>query len=179
VSKVGGRFTGDTKQPAEMVEAQVQERLPHLSLVDPAGYEGKGLPAWWHCALHDCRFQAPASALVHPNAVGCPGCVEGNRREKRRARFADTDLERHLGIIRRERDDTRALIYRLRCELTGEKTHDREVGACYLDDGTDIGAAIIAEGLARDCPRFSGGRHEACETEKSRTLPLPGYCRSR
>ena len=68
---------------------------------------------------------------------------------------------------------------RLRCELTGEKTHDRKVGVCYLDDGTDIGAAIITEGLARDCPRFSGGRYEIYETEKSRTLPFPGYCRKR
>jgi hypothetical protein len=50
---------------------------------------------------------------------------------------------------------------------------------CYLDDGTDIGAAIITEGLARDCPRYSGGRYEVYETEKSRTLPLPGYCRRR
>jgi endonuclease YncB( thermonuclease family) len=66
---------------------------------------------------------------------------------------------------------------RLRCELTGKKTYDREVGVCYLDDGTDIGAAIITEGLARDCPRYSGGRYVEFETEKSRTLPLPDYCR--
>jgi endonuclease YncB( thermonuclease family) len=68
---------------------------------------------------------------------------------------------------------------RLRCELTGEKTHDREVGVCYLDDGTNIGAAIIAEGLARNCPRYPGGRYAKHETEQSRTLPFPGYCRRR
>jgi len=68
---------------------------------------------------------------------------------------------------------------RLRCELTGETTYDRRVGVCHLDDGTDIGAAIIAAGLARDCPRYSGGRYVEFETEKSRTLPFPGYCRSR
>ena len=66
---------------------------------------------------------------------------------------------------------------RLICELTGEKSWDREIGVCRLDDGTDIGAAIIAQGLARDCPRFSGGRYVEFETEKSRTLPLPDYCR--
>lgn len=66
---------------------------------------------------------------------------------------------------------------RLRCELTGKKTYDREVGVCYLDDGTDIGTAIISQGLARDCPKYSGGRYAEFETAKSRTLPLPGYCR--
>ena len=67
---------------------------------------------------------------------------------------------------------------RLRCELTGDKTYGREV-VCYLDDGTDIGAAIIVEGLARDCPRYSGGRYAAYQTDKSRTLPFPAYCRKR
>ncbi len=42
---------------------------------------------------------------------------------------------------------------RLRCELNGEKTHDRFVGVCYLD-GKDIGATVIANGLALDCPRM-------------------------
>lgn len=68
---------------------------------------------------------------------------------------------------------------RLRCELTGEKSWDRQVGVCYLDDGTDIGAAIIAAGLARDCPRYSGGRYAGDEVDRSRTLPLPDYCRPR
>jgi endonuclease YncB( thermonuclease family) len=66
---------------------------------------------------------------------------------------------------------------RLTCELTGKKTYDRKVGVCSLDDGTDIGAALVAEGLARDCPRYSGGRYAQFETQKSRTLPLPNYCR--
>ena len=44
---------------------------------------------------------------------------------------------------------------RVRCELNGEKTHDRFVGVCYLD-GKDIGATVIANGLALDCPRYSG-----------------------
>ena len=61
------------------------------------------------------------------------------------------------------------------CELNGEKTHDRWVGVCF-HDGRDIGATIIAAGLARDCPRFSGGRYAGDETAQSRTLPLPGYC---
>jgi len=47
---------------------------------------------------------------------------------------------------------------RVRCELNGEKTHDRFVGVCYLD-GKDIGATIIANRLALDCPRYSGGRY--------------------
>lgn len=68
---------------------------------------------------------------------------------------------------------------RVRCELNGEKTHDRFVGVCYLDD-QDIGAAVIKAGLALDCPRFSGGRYKDLETAKAQQrIMLPGYCRAR
>ena len=70
----------------------------------------------------------------------------------------------------------------LRCELNGEQTHDRCVGVCYLD-GADISAEMVAAGLARDCPRFSGGRYQQAEAQAvaagatiGRTYRLPGYC---
>lgn len=64
----------------------------------------------------------------------------------------------------------------VRCELNGDKTHDRFVGICYLD-GKDIGISVIEAGLALDCPRFSGGRYRAVETEVARSaIKLPGYC---
>jgi len=66
----------------------------------------------------------------------------------------------------------------VRCQLTGRRSYDRLIGRCFLD-GQDIGAAVIGAGLARDCPRFSGGRFAADETEASRRLPLPPYCRAR
>ena len=66
---------------------------------------------------------------------------------------------------------------RVRCELDGSKTHDRFVGVCYLDE-KDIGAMVIANGLALDCPRFSGGRYAGYEIEGAAALmKLPGYCR--
>jgi micrococcal nuclease len=66
---------------------------------------------------------------------------------------------------------------RVRCELNGEKSHDRFVGICYLQ-GKDIGAAVIKAGLALDCPRFSGGRYKAVEEASARgRIKLPGYCR--
>lgn len=64
----------------------------------------------------------------------------------------------------------------IRCSLTGETTYQREVGTCWIGT-TDIAAALVADGLARDCPRFSGGRYAALETEASRALPFPRYCR--
>lgn len=64
------------------------------------------------------------------------------------------------------------------CELTGERTHGRLVGVCHVD-GQDVGAAVIAAGLARDCPRFSRGRYAELETAAGRRLPLPGYCTTR
>lgn len=73
----------------------------------------------------------------------------------------------------------------IRCELDGERTHDRCVAVCYLED-QDISEAMIRSGLARDCPRFSGGRYRAAETAAEAagatiggSYPLPSYCRAR
>lgn len=64
----------------------------------------------------------------------------------------------------------------VRCSLNGAKTYDREVGTCWIR-AIDVGAALIADGKARDCPRYSDGRYAALETPISRSLPLPEYCR--
>ena len=62
------------------------------------------------------------------------------------------------------------------CQLTGETNRDRLIGTCYRD-GQDIAALLVGMGLARDCPRFSGGRYRGLEREPGASLPLPGYCR--
>jgi endonuclease YncB( thermonuclease family) len=64
------------------------------------------------------------------------------------------------------------------CELTGGRTRGRRVGYCFRQ-GLDVGAEVIRAGLARDCPRYSGGRYAAAEPEASRRLPFPAYCRPR
>jgi endonuclease YncB( thermonuclease family) len=64
------------------------------------------------------------------------------------------------------------------CELTGERTHGRRVGRCFLE-GRDVAGELIAAGLARDCPRYSQGRYVAVEPEAAHRLPLPDYCRPR
>jgi hypothetical protein len=51
-----------------------------------------------------------------------------------------------------------------RCELDGERTHDRCAGACYLD-GADISEVLVHRGLARDCPRYSQGRYAEAELQ--------------
>jgi micrococcal nuclease len=61
------------------------------------------------------------------------------------------------------------------CDLTGERNRDRVIGVCYRD-GEDVAALLVALGLARDCPRFSGGRYKALEREPGASLPLPAYC---
>ena len=66
----------------------------------------------------------------------------------------------------------------VRCDLNGETTYDRLVGTCYVN-GRDIGEAVIAAGLARDCPRYSGGRYASAEQPQAASLPFPGYCRPR
>jgi len=61
------------------------------------------------------------------------------------------------------------------CELDGTKTHDRIVGICTIA-GRDVVAELVSRGLARDCPRFSGGRYKELEVPGAERLPLPGYC---
>ena len=71
----------------------------------------------------------------------------------------------------------------MRCQLDGETTYDRCAGTCYLD-GRDIAAELVRAGLARDCPRYSGGRYADEERAAARDgatirewYELPGYCR--
>ncbi|CUH46418.1 thermonuclease family protein [Ruegeria atlantica] len=79
------------------------------------------------------------------------------------------------------RDARRWMVNHLRgkaveCKLTGERTHDRYVGVCYVD-GQDIGAAVIAAGHALDCARYSGGRYRDFETAAARSrLNRARYC---
>lgn len=64
----------------------------------------------------------------------------------------------------------------VRCDLNGERTHDRWVGICFAE-GEDIGAAVIAAGYALDCERYSGGRYAALETPAARSrLIRANYC---
>ena len=52
----------------------------------------------------------------------------------------------------------------VRCKLDGSRTYDRCAGVCYLD-GRDIAEALVSAGLARDCPRHSGGRYAVIEAQ--------------
>ncbi len=51
----------------------------------------------------------------------------------------------------------------LRCDLTGDRSHDRVLGVCFLDDGLDVGEVMVFLGHARDCRRFSRGRYADAE----------------
>ena len=67
------------------------------------------------------------------------------------------------------------------CDLARERRNGGLIGVCRLVEkatvgGGDLGAMIISMGLARDCPRFSGGRYLDLEMEGSRARPFPAYC---
>ena len=74
----------------------------------------------------------------------------------------------------------RALVEKRRvtCLDSGDRSYKRVVARCFLGE-TDVAAWLIARGLARDCPRFSGGRYQPLETANSLSLPLPRYCEPR
>ena len=64
----------------------------------------------------------------------------------------------------------------VRCNLNGDRTHDRYVGTCYVGE-TNLSAAVIAAGHALDCPRYSGGRYRKYETAAAKSrLRRAGYC---
>ncbi len=89
--------------------------------------------------------------------------------------IAAPELDELLGPEARDFLAAIALGKRARCDLTGELSFDRQVAVCRID-GRDLGRLIVEAGLARDCPRYSGGRYAAVEVERSKHLPLPGYC---
>lgn len=66
------------------------------------------------------------------------------------------------------------------CELNGERTYDRWVGVCFVmvdTDAVDLGAALIANGYALDCARYSGGRYRSLEPAGARQrLRQARYC---
>ena len=67
------------------------------------------------------------------------------------------------------------------CELNGDRTYDRWVGVCFVEweDGRlDLGAAMIANGHALDCARYSGGRYRSLEPAGARSrMQQASYCR--
>ena len=86
------------------------------------------------------------------------------------------ELGEPLGLKSREFMLDLIMGKQLRCELSGEKTYDRFVGTCYLGE-QDIGAAVIAKGLALDCPRYSRGRYAQYEVKGAiAKIKLPKYC---
>ncbi len=71
----------------------------------------------------------------------------------------------------------------LRCDLTGDRSHDRVLGVCFLDDGLDVGEVMVFQGHARDCFKFSRGRYTDAERharamghDLSQIYALPEYC---
>ena len=86
------------------------------------------------------------------------------------------ELHEPYGPEARDFLTTLALDKQASCDLTGKRSFDRQVAVCRID-GRDLGRLIVGAGLARDCPHFSGGRYKPFEVERSKRLPLPGYCR--
>lgn len=61
----------------------------------------------------------------------------------------------------------------IRCQLTGERTYDREVGWCQLD-GVDVGAVMIEYGGCQPCRRYDEtGLYDKYPV----TQPVPNYCK--
>ena len=58
--------------------------------------------------------------------------------------------------------------HHIRAVFHGTQTHAREVATCYLPDGRDLSAEMVAAGLAIDWPKFSGGKYRYLEAPDAR-----------
>ena len=50
----------------------------------------------------------------------------------------------------------------------GERSYDRIVAKCFLEDGTDLGAKMVEMGLALDLPEYPDADYRHLETPASR-----------
>ena len=72
---------------------------------------------------------------------------------------------------------TLVLHRQVKCSLNTARSFDEVIGTCYLRY-KDIGEALVAAGLGRDCPRFSNGKYKKFELAKAMRLILPEYCKA-
>lgn len=62
------------------------------------------------------------------------------------------------------------------CHLNGEKSYNRMVGSCFVQD-LDIAGEMVRQGYALDCLRYSNGRYRHLEPPHIRTmLRQQPYC---
>ena len=50
----------------------------------------------------------------------------------------------------------------------GEKSYDRIVAKCFLEDGTDLGGEMVKMGFALDLPNYPDADYKHLETPASR-----------
>lgn len=81
------------------------------------------------------------------------------------------------------RDALRAIVSKtshVRCELTGDVSHERRVAICYTAEGRDIGELMVRGGHVLDCARYSNYRYRQFEPMAIRnTLTQKPYCRKK
>jgi endonuclease YncB( thermonuclease family) len=53
----------------------------------------------------------------------------------------------------------------IRAEITATDDHGRTVAKCFLQDGRDLSAEMVKQGLAIDWPKFSGGKYRSLEVD--------------
>ncbi|SEL00526.1 OmpA family protein [Pacificibacter marinus] len=64
----------------------------------------------------------------------------------------------------------------IECLMSGERTFDRLVGVCFVDE-IDIAGELVRAGLGLDCPSFSFGRYALLEQKSAQSsMELPSYC---
>ena len=136
-------------------------------------------------------LKAAALCLLVAPALAGPSTIEGtvtHVRDGDTIEIGETAI-RLSGLHAPEMDEAggpaaRAFMVELvagrivQCQLEGRQSYDREIGTCALD-GDDIAGLLVAAGLGRDCPRFSGGKYRNLETNAAREIQLPAYCRPR
>ena len=103
--------------------------------------------------------------------AGVPVRLQGLTCDERGTALGESATRAISGLVRGQE---------ISCGLTGEKTHDREVGRCQLPDGRDIGAVLISQGQCGRCDRFDPQGDFVGVQREAGPFPgsFPSYCRS-
>ena len=103
----------------------------------------------------------------------CPRIVQGLNTKcfstaKKRASVAASKLDEPYGKQAKWALHKLVKGQTIRAIPNGEKSYDRIVAKCFLEDGTDIAAELVKMGLALDLPNYPDADYRHLETPASR-----------
>ena len=90
------------------------------------------------------------------------------------------ELHDELGIPAKNRLQSMITGQKVSCRAQGGHTYDRTAGVWWTQEVSDLGKAMVVQGYALDCAKYSGGRYARFETINARVRQRRAtYCEVR